>query len=282
MSKNGKVVFYITLILAVTAFQANTSSAYELGWKSIQYRVYESGNQINRLAFEIKDNSGNYVSNENVVTSYTLTDPNGSPVNLSNKRFDSLWDHYGARFRLDTAAWEYYPTEKISEFHADISDPILTGQYTLQVVMDNQQELESTIDVLYILDLPVISSRSYQIQTDLDGNLYWTWDIPKELLAIAENHPEYNLQFRAGLAVYNNGQWVALFWPNVPVQMGSSFIPAATYQELLGKGNEIRFTLQVRTGNSDSRGYSNSIAVKDFSSPVSIKPKKSVVVVPMN
>ena len=281
MSKNAKVVLFISLILAVTPFQANTSIAYTLDWVAIQYRVYESGNPVNRLAIEIKDGD-NYVASASAVTSYTLRNPNGSLVNLSNKRFDSLWDHYGARYRLDTAAWEFFPPQKLSEFYADILDPIVTGQYTVQVVMENAQVLQQTIDVLYLVDIPPISSRSYQVHTDLDGNLYWTWDIPKELLALAETHPEYNLQFRAGLSVYNNGQWVALYWPNIPVQMGFSFVPALMIQELLSKGDEIRFTLQVRTGNSNSRAYSNSIAVKDFSSPVSITPKKSVVVVPMN
>jgi hypothetical protein len=136
--------------------------------------------------------------------------------------------------------------------------------------------------VLYLVDIPPISSRSYHIQTDSDGNVYWTWSIPIELLTLAENHPEYELQYRAGVSVLNNGQLTALFWPNIPIQMGSSFIPAATYQELLGKGDEIRFSLQVRTRNSNSRAYSNSVPVQDLLAPPSITPKKSVVVVPMN
>jgi len=285
MSKNEKFFFTISLILAVTAIQANTSTAYTLDWVAVQYRVHESGNQINRLAIEIKDDAGNYVTSASAVTSYTLTDPNGKVVNLSNKRFDPLFDYYPAHLSQNQTGgldWVYPPGFQISEFYADILDPILTGQYTIQVVMENAQVLQQTINVLYIVDIPPISSRSYQIQSDSDGNVYWTWSIPVELLTLAENHPEYDLQYRAGVAVYNNGQFVALFWPNIPIQMGSSFIPAATYQELLGKGDEIRFTLQVRTRNNNSRAYSNSIPVQDLLAPLSIIPKKSVVVLPMN
>ncbi len=285
MSKIAKVVFCISLILTLTTFQAATSNAYELDWVAIQYRVFESGNQVNRLAIEIKDDGGNYVASESAVTSYNLTDPSGSPVNLSNKRFDPPFDYYPAYLSQNQTGgldWVYPPAFQISEFYADILDPIVIGQYTLQVVMENAQVLQQTIDMLYLVDIPPISSRSYQIQTGSDGNVYWTWSIPNELLVLAETHPEYDLQYRAGVAVYNNGQFVALFWPNLPIQVGSSFIPAATYQELLGKGDEIRFTLQVRTRNNNSRAYSSSIAVKDFSSPISITPKKSVVVVPMN
>ena len=285
MSKSAKVVFYVSLMLVVLTFQANTSIAYTLDWVAIQYRVSESGNQVNRLAIEIKDDAGNYVASASAVASYTLTDPNGSAVNLSNKRFDPLFDYYPAYLSQNQTGgldWVYPPGFRLSEFYADILDPIITGQYTLQVVMANAQVLQQTIDVLYLVDIPPISSRSYQIQTDSDGNVYWTWSIPTELLTLAENHPEYGLQYRAGVTVLNNGQTTALFWPNIPIQIGSSFIPAATYQELLGKGDEIRFTLQVRTRNNNSRAYSNSIAVKDFLSPISITPKKSVVVVPMN
>ena len=281
MSKNEKFFFTISLILAVTAIQANTSTAYTLDWVAVQYRVHESGNQINRLAIEIKDDAGNYVTSASAVTSYTLTDPSGSPVNLSNKRFDPLFDFYPAEYQPQYQAWWYGTQTQISEFYADILDPIVKGLYTLQVVMDTGQVLVGTRDVQYLLDLPTISSRSYQITTDLAGNVYWTWDIPVKLLEIAENHPEYNLQFRAGVSVVNNGKLTALFWPNVPIQMGSSCVPAATYQELLSKGDEIRFSLQVRTGNNNSRAYSNSIMAEDRLNPV-VTPKRSVVVLPMN
>lgn len=264
----------------MTAIQANTSTAYKLDWVAVQYRMSESGNQINRLAIEIKDGD-NFVANESEVTSYTLTDPNGSLVTLDNKRFDPLFDFYPAEYQPQYQKWWYGTQTQLSEFYADILDPIVKGLYTLRVVMENGQVLVGTRDVQYLLDLPTISSRSYQIHADLAGNVYWTWDIPVKLLELAENHPEYNLQFRAGVAVLNNGQLTALFWPNIPIQMGSSFIPAATYQELLSKGDEIRFSLQVRTGNNNSRGYSNSITVEDRLNPVSI-PKRSVVIVPMN
>ena len=72
----------------------------------------------------------------------------------------------------------------------------------------------------FLLDLPIIPSRTFQIQTDSSGNLFWTWDIPEQLLTLAKT---YDLQYKAGVGAMVNGQNVALYWPNVPVEMGSSF-----------------------------------------------------------
>lgn len=83
------------------------------------------------------------------------------------------------------------------------------------------------------------------------------------------------------MAAIANGQTVALYWPNIPVEMGSSFAPSSIYQDLVRRADEIHFRVQVRTSNNNARAYSNKIEVKDLSSPVSVIPKKSVVVVPL-
>ena len=74
--KRYKITLLITFaVLALMLIQTGTSAAYQLDWKVIQHRVYESGGSINRLAFEITDDSGNYVSSANVVTGVVLKAP---------------------------------------------------------------------------------------------------------------------------------------------------------------------------------------------------------------
>jgi hypothetical protein len=145
--------------------------------------------------------------------------------------------------------------------------------------MENGQLLTGLIAFDFLLDLPIISSRTFQIQTDSAGNLFWTWDIPEQLLTLAKT---YDLQIRAGVVAIVGGQTVALYWPNVPVEMGSSFAPSSIYQNLVSRSDEIHFSFQVRSSNNMARAYSNTIVVQDLSSPVSVTPKKNVVVVPLN
>ena len=192
-----------------------------------------------------------------------------TPVNLSTLNFDPLFDFYGAGFDLGSSAWVYYTPMQISEFRADILDPLVIGNYTLEVSMDSGPPLTGQIAFDFLLDLPIISSRTFQIHTDSAGNLYWTWDIPEQLLTLAKT---YDLQIRAGVGSMVNGQNVALYWPNVPVEMGSSFAPSSIYQDLVSRSDEIHFWFQVRTSNSNARAYSKTIVVQDLSSPVSVAP----------
>ena len=278
--KRIRITLLITFVaLTLILIQAGTSAAYQLDWKSIQHRVYESGGSSNRLAFDIQDDSGNYVSSASVVTGVVLKDPNGTTVNLTTLTFSPLFDYYGSRFDLGSSSWDYYTPLQLSDFGAKILDPLVIGNYTLEVSMENGQLLTGLIAFDFLLDLPIISSRTFQIQTDSAGNLFWTWDIPEQLLTLAKT---YDLQIRAGVVAIVGGQTVALYWPNVPVEMGSSFAPSSIYQNLVSRSDEIHFSFQVRSSNNMARAYSNTIVVQDLSSPVSVTPKKNVVVVPLN
>ncbi len=276
--KKIRITLLITFVAsALLVIQIGTSAAYQLGWKVIQHRVYESGNTLNRLAFEILDDSGDYVGNASVVTGAILKDPSGTPVNLTTLNFEPLFDYFGSRFNLATSTWDYYTPMQISDFRANIIDPMIIGTYTLEVTMDSGPPLIKQIAFDFLLDLPVISSRTFQIHTDSAGNLYWTWDVPEQLLSLAKTS---DLQIRAGVGAINSEVLVGLYWPNVPVEMGSSFAPSSIYQDLVSRSDEIHFYFQVRTSNNYARAYLNTIVVNDLSAPVSVTPKKSVVVVP--
>ena len=103
--KRYKITLLITfVVLALMLIQTGTSAAYQLGWKGIQHRVYESGSTINRFAFEILDDSGDYVANASVVTGVVLKNPSGTPVNLTTIKFTPLFDYYGSRFNTTNSA----------------------------------------------------------------------------------------------------------------------------------------------------------------------------------
>ena len=223
--KRIRITLLITFVAsALLVIQTGTSAAYQLGWTAIQHRVYESGRSLNYLVFEILEDSGDYVGNASVVTGVILRpplpngdpDPTGTPVNLTTLKFSPLFDYYGSRFNTTNSAWEYYTPLVISDFNADILDPLIIGAYTLEVTMANGPTLIKQIDFDFLLDLPIISSRTFQIHTDSAGNLYWSWDVPEELLTLAKT---YDLQIRAGVGAINGGELVALYWPNVPVEM---------------------------------------------------------------
>jgi hypothetical protein len=233
---------------------------------------------VNRLAFEITDDSGNHVSRSSAVTAAVLKDPGGVPIALSTLSFDPIYDYYGSRFDPVSSSWIYNTPSprQLSMFYADILDPLSIGAYTLEVSVDDGQTLVGTINFNYLIDLPIISSHTFQISNDLAGNLYWTWDTPEQLLDLAKI---YDLEIMAGVAAMLRGELVAFYGPKVPVEMGFSFTPSSIFQNLLGSADEIRFAFQVRTSNNNARAYSNRIIVSDLSSPISIVPEKSTEIV---
>lgn len=281
----------ISLLIIFTALsllliQSKTSEAYKLGSAQIRHYVYESGDSKNRLYFEVLDDSDNYVNNKNVVTGVVLKNPDDSVVNLeiidndppTTLGFDPLFDFFPAHYDAENSVWIYDPEMQISGFYANIIETLEIGEYTLEVSVIGGQTLTKSINFEFLLKLPIISARTFQIQSDSYGNVYWTWDIPEQLLNLTQT---YDLQIKAGVAAMISGQIDALYWPDVPVEMGFCFIPHSIYQDLASRGDEIRFALQVRTTNQNARSYPDRISVTDLSSPVSIIPKKSVVVVPL-
>ncbi|BBO71371.1 hypothetical protein DSCA_53010 [Desulfosarcina alkanivorans] len=279
MKKITPVGLIFFLALFYVFFQAGTCLAYQFAWNVIQHRVHESQATDNRLAFEIQDDSGNYVESKSTVTAVVLKYPDGSPVTLGELLFEGPYEYIGAGFFAGGPGWYFNDPEQISDFFADIESPLVTGAYTLEVSMINGENLSATINFDFLLDLPIISSRTFQIHTDASGNVHWTWKIPEQLLLLAQS---YTIQIRAGVAAYNSGEMVALYWPNLPAEMGYSIVPAGIYQDLVSQADDLRFAFQVRTSNNNARAYSSRIIFSPPSSAVSVIPKKSVVVVPLN
>ena len=279
------IVIVFSLLMLINA---RVVAAYELLWPSIQHRVYDYKPGFNNLAFNLKDGSGNFVGDASSVNSVILRypkpngdpDPSGTPVQLGTLKFTPLLDYIAARFDTVNAECIYDSANPLSQFDAEFQGTLVTGTYTIEVTTDDMVTHIQTIEVEEIINLPAISYRTFQIHSDLDGNIHWTWDIPKELLDLAAT---YNLSVRAGVSAYDNDVLTALFWPSIPVQMGFCFVPASIYNFLKSKGDTIYFSFQVRTNNvNQARSYTKSFKITDLNSPVSIFPKNSVVVVPLN
>jgi hypothetical protein len=201
-----------------------------------------------------------------------LKNPSGAPVNLSALNYESLYNLYGSRFDPVSHSWVQNSPEQHSEFSAIILDPLAKGTYTVEFSMENEQALIETINFDLSLDLPIVSSRTFQINTDSAGNIHWTWNVPKQLIMLAKT---YDLQIRAGVAAIKEGRLISLYWPNVPIEMGYSLTPSSIYQNLTESADEIKFAFQVRTNNNNARAYSDRVILKDNFYPVSIVPAKT-------
>ena len=270
--KNRQVGYIILFALFYLLIQACTVFAYELTWSSIQHRVYEAQEDKNRLQFEIRDDYGNQVNSKSVVTGVVIEYPDGTTVTLGDLGFE-YYQITEARFYPDSSQWVHNSPRMIGGFFADIESSLVIGTYTLRVSMENGQILTALINFNFLLDLPVISSRSFQIHMDSTGNVHWAWRIPEELLSLAKI---YDIQARAGVAAMFEGEMVALYWPNLPIEVGYSIVPSSTYLNLVNQADELQFIFQVRTSDSNARAYSKIVEISNPSSTVSIVPRQTI------
>ena len=157
------IVIVFCLLILINAKAA--FAAYEVEWPSIRHQVYDYKDDLNKLAFSLKDGSGEHVSDANSVNSVILRypkpngdpDPSGSPVQIDTLLFDPPLDFFPTRFDTDNAEWIYDPSYLLSEFYAEIEGTLVTGTYTLEVTTDDMVTHIETINLTEILDLPAIS-----------------------------------------------------------------------------------------------------------------------------
>jgi hypothetical protein len=275
----AKIFLYSFLLFFLCIFTIIDSAiaAYEFGTVYIQYRHNEDGSEYNRLYFEVKDDSGNWISDGNIVTDVKLFDPNDKLVSLSGSRFGGLIDIIPGRFNLASGQWEYDSSFPISGFYYNFSEHLISGAYLLVVTTSDEQILAQDYAFNQQVDnFPYFSSKSFEIYHDSDGNVYWNWDIPEAVVQTAESHAT---SVRAFVDVYDGDQETAILWPTVPTHMGSLFIPYTVVQELASKGDTFKFIVSFRTNDNQNRSYSKAVTVTDMLTTVS--KKRQVVVVPM-
>jgi len=272
----------LTLFVLIFIFVPAATAAYQLGGFSVQYRVYEDGRKFNRYYFEIYDEQGNYIPGGDVVNKSTVKiyDPNDNVVNISDVLWDPDYDFLAGDFNIGNGCfgfWDPNDAWVINDYYGVVLEPLIPGEYELELKTNDGQTHTATYTFMQKIELPYVKSRSFQIHPDAAGNLYFSWDIPKQLLQITQTT---TLSYRTYLMAYTDDTFEALLYPNIPIHMNSVFIPSHIVQWIAGKGNKFVFQVQVRTDGNNNRSYSKGVAVSDLSTTVT--KKKQVVVVPMN
>lgn len=243
------------LALSGSAFAAYTISA---GSFFVSHRIYETSGALNKLIFDMKDNSGQPFSNGDAIISVKLYDPNQNLVNLSPFYFNPPYEVVSGKFDVSTKQWIYYPGFFLNEIGAIILDDLMVGTYRLEVLMDDAVTYQSTYEVTNLLDLPVISSRSYQVVSDSAGNVFWSWKTPSDLISLSRT---LGTSQRPYIYAFQGTVMKSVLYPSVPTEMSSVFFPTDIIQALVSKGDSFVYGIQLRTTNNNCRSYSKEITV---------------------
>ena len=250
-----KIIVVAVFLLLGDAFAADVS------WMYVQNRRYESGRNINRLAFGLVDEKGHLLTDGGSVANVKLFAPGGKQVKLKKYRFDSDEEIFGL-YEAIQSKWLYSSDWQFdSWFRANFSEPLVAGTYRLTVTTIDGKTAEGKCTVNSIIELPIISSQSFKFYQDAFGNVIWKWDIPDNLGYLVFNRPT---EARAAIDIYKDKKNVAYFFVKIPTHLSYVFIPHSVVQKINAKGNQFGLKVQLETGDKNSRAYSNTVMIKDM------------------
>ncbi len=250
-------------LAAVTVFILFVSNAFaaEVSWMYVQNRRYENGRNINRLAFGLIDQKGHSLTDGSSVADVKLYAPNGAPVKLSKYRFAFDEEIFGM-YNAIKSQWFYSDNwQRDNWFRANFSEPLIPGIYRLKVTTIDGKTAKGTCNFKSIVDLPLISSKTFTLYPDARGNVVWRWDIPENLGHMIFN---YQTEVRASIDIYKNSRQIAYFFVKIPSHMGYVFIPRHVVQKISAKGSQFGLKVQLETGDKNSRTYSNTLVITDM------------------
>jgi hypothetical protein len=256
----------IFAVFCIFIFTTGNALAVEISWMHVQHRVYGAGKDVNRLGFGLIDDRGNYVTDNQNIKEVKLYDPNKKEVKMSKVTFDSLEEIFGT-YDAKNSQWHYSKTWQFdSWFHAEIMESLNPGIYWLKVITDDGKVAERTFAFNKDIKLPILDSSSIQLQSDLHGNLIWTWKIPMELGQLTLNHKS---RARASIDIFKTGKNVGYFSIVLPVHLGYVFIPADVVQRINQKGDRFEIKIQLETRDKNNRTYSKPFFINNRLSAVS-------------
>jgi hypothetical protein len=250
----------LVAVIVFILFVGNAFAA-DVSWMYVQNRRYENGRNINRLAFGLIDENGHNLTDGSSVADVKLYAPNGAPVKLSKYRFASDEEIFGL-YDAIKSQWFYSDNwQRDNWFRANFSEPLIPGIYRLKVTTIDGKTAKGTCSFKSIVDLPLISSKTFTLYPDARGNVVWRWDIPENL-----GHMIFNTQTeaRASIDIYKNTRQIAYFFVKIPSHMGYVFIPRHVVQKISEKGNQFGLKVQLETGDKNSRTYSNTLVITDM------------------
>jgi hypothetical protein len=222
----------------------------------VQHRKYETGRNLNRLAFGLIDDNGQLPTDGRDVANVQLYAPDGSAVNLLKLRFYSDVEIFGL-YNAVMSVWNYSNKWQFdSWFRANFFEPLIPGQYRLKVTTVDGKVVENSFHFKKRVELPVISSSSFKIYNDPLGNVIWKWDIPDNLGRLIFNH---HTEARASIDILKDKKNVAYFFIQIPSHLGYVFIPRHLAEKITSKGDQFGFRIQLETKDKNNRTYSGTL-----------------------
>ncbi len=256
-----KLILIVFCILSLTAANA---FAVEVAWMHVQQRHYGDGRNLNRLSFGLIDDLGNYLADDDSVAEVTLYGPSGKPMELSPRKFGSLYEIIGF-FDPKNSQWRYTSDWRFdSWFSIEIEEALIPGIYRLKIATVDGKTTERIYKFNKRIDLPLVDSGTFQLRWDQQGNLIWTWDIPLDLGYLSLDS---RTRAKAAIDIYNKDQNVAYLSVTIPSQMGFLFIPNHIVQKLNQKGDRFEFEIKLETRDKNNRTYPEPFIVKGMLQP---------------
>ncbi len=246
--------FYATIVLIlISIFIVATegSAAYYIDFWSLSHRIYEDGQERNRLVFALRDTINGYPT-EDIVKSVEVTDPNGNTVSIENLGFHSeVWMQ--GWYDKDIEYWFYWDEfEFISTYGADVESELISGSYHLTVTdIDDNEYVGGYYDFNGLVDLPITSSRSFRTRRDDFGNIIWKWEVPYYL------DPNLDTHATAIILIYDwKNDLVGEIYTRLPTHLGSLFVPREVLEKIPAEGKRFKLQIQLRDSGGN-RSYSN-------------------------
>jgi hypothetical protein len=247
----------IVLFIISTFFPCIASATYHISSLSVQNRVYENGNHLNRLAIEVVDANNQYAPTD-VLGSFELTDPNGKIMTVDMPlRFNTSYET-DCSYDANSGKWIYKPFYFYSAYATEFSDQLIKGTYNLKFTDKDGETSNKSYVFNQIVDLPVIHSSSYNYYRDQDGNFIWHWQVPYI-------DPNLNTSARAWISIYGEqGKYLGEFYVRVPTQLGMLFIPNDIYEQILPIGKTFKLGTRINTNDGNNRSYSTEVPIRDL------------------
>jgi hypothetical protein len=247
--KKGLIALFIISIF----FPCIANATYHLNSFAVNNRIFEDGNQFNRLTFEVVDNKSQYPSTD-VMGSITLTDPNGQNLVVTVK-YESYFAIQGIVNLNNGMTTTYQPEFFYSYYSTDFSYQLVTGIYKLTFTDKDGEVSNKNFTFNGIVNPPLFPSNSYNYYFDKDGNFFWRWQQMPSLM----DPNMYSI--KASIVVYDKLEnFIGEVFAFIPTNIEQMFVPKETFNMVLSRGT-LKLQTQVRTKDNNNRAYSSEVPI---------------------
>lgn len=250
-----KRVFCLGIFLILLGGESVLGASFS--YFDINHSIYESGNDVFRISFAIRNDNGSMIYQDVVKNIELIYDPSNSRIRYNT---DNVVRETGQRFsgQYDSTKEEFvYFPETFIEYYGPVGSSLPSGEYLLRALVDIPPSGEQYIEIARQWDyfpvvLPVITYNSFDISNDGSGNFLLKWDAPEGL-----NDTTHS---RICIKAYDQKRFVGdVFVRGVPTDLGRLFLPADIVQQVVQWGGDsYGIELNVRTNDSRERTYSKT------------------------